>query len=147
MIMAGRNVGTNLSASSDWNLCWEVTAVIVNYIAWLWKINMKNRVLNNHKLLWNWHELTYISTNCSRFCLKCTKSLWADPTEGAYSAPPDPLAVWGWVREFFVLCTPSRNPGYAPENVSNYSNLIINMGNMRRQSIADVHRNVISSES
>ena len=99
-----------------------------------WKIEF--RIITNC-----WGKGFYISTNnyCSHFCLECTKIVvgWGsapDPAGGAYSAPPDPLAVWGWDRECFELCTPSRNP-------------IINTVNMRRQSIADVHRNVIISWS
>ena len=43
----------------------------------------------------------YIAPNASFFSLKCTKIVggWGsapDPAGGAYSAPPDPLAVMGW---------------------------------------------------
>ena len=138
-----------IKVSEIWVKCWEVTAVIVNYIALFVKLTWKiefwiitncwgNGFLYKHQLL---PFLSKMHRN------RCRLGLRPRPRWGAYSAPPDPLAVWGRDREFFELCTPSRNPGYAPENISNYSNSIINMVSMRRESIADVHKNVIISLS
>ena len=63
---------------------------------------MKKRILNNQNLLRKWF---LYSTKCFHFCLKCTKIVvdWGsapDPAGGAFSAPPDPLAGWGWDGEF-----------------------------------------------
>jgi len=52
-------------------------------------------------------KLVIYSTKCFLFSLKCTKIIggWGsapDPAGGAYSAPPDPLAVMGWDRDFMT---------------------------------------------
>ena len=96
-----------------------------------WKVKVIVNILNEGKLTWKiefWiikkllRKWFLYSTKCFHFCLKCTKIVvgWGsapDPAGGAYSAPPDPLAVWGWDGEFAhcVPPPPSRNPGYAPE--------------------------------
>ena len=49
---------------------------------------MKNRVLNNQKLLRKW----FLYSN--KIVVDWGSA--PDPAGGAYSAPPDPLAVWGW---------------------------------------------------
>ena len=69
----------------------------------------------------------YIVSKCFLFSLKCTKfvSVWGsapDPAGGAYSAPPDPLAGFGWDREgcrrkIYWSNPPFQNPGYGPETV------------------------------
>ena len=65
------------------------------------------------------------STKCFLFSLKCTKfvSVWGsapDPAGGAYSAPPNPLAGFGWDREGrqqkIFGRTPFQNPGYGPDH-------------------------------
>ena len=64
--------------------------------------HLHGSTLNNHKLLSKWF---LYNTKCFRFCLKCTKIVvgWGsapDPVGGAYSALPDPLAVWAWDGDF-----------------------------------------------
>ena len=59
------------------------------------KIQRDERVIHEHTNTQNY------CTRCFNFSPKCTKIVggWGsapDPTGGAYSAPPDPLAVTGW---------------------------------------------------
>ena len=56
----------------------------------------------------------YIAPNASFFSLKCTKIVggWGsapDPAGGAYSAPPDPLAVMGWDGNLGKFRPPQMN--------------------------------------
>ena len=69
---------------------------------------MKNRVLNDHKLLCKWF---LYSTKCFCFCLKCTKivcwlGLHPRPRWGSLQRSPRPPSCVGWGWRFFELCTP-----------------------------------------
>ena len=83
---------------------------------------MKNRVLNNQKLLRKWF---LFSSKCFRFCLKCTKMVvgWGsapDPA-GELTVFPRPPSCVGLGLRFLDFCTLVTNPGYMPENISNSS--------------------------
>ena len=72
------------------------------------KIQRDERVMLEHTVL------GIICTRSFHFSPECTKivSGWADPAGGAYSAPPDPLAVMGWDGDLVTtfwwckLCAP-----------------------------------------
>ena len=71
---------------------------------------------------WNIYSTRNYCTRSFHFSPKCTKivSGWGsapDPARGAYSAPPDPLAVMGWDGDLVTtllgckLCAPSLVAG------------------------------------
>ena len=63
--------------------------------------NLSQQVENDHFLLWN--------------ALKCVVG-WSsalDPVWGAYSAPPNPLAIEGEGRRLCVMSPGAHDPSYA----------------------------------
>ena len=70
-------------------------------------INMKNPVLNDHKLLRNWF---LYSTKRFRFCLKCTKIVvgwgFAPDPAGKLTVLPRLLSCVRLGLRFLEVCTP-----------------------------------------